>query len=310
MGESRDGVPVVLGAGPVARAIVAKLALSGHRTRVLTRAGTRIGGAEAVSVDLTDHHAAMDAFAGASAVFHCAQPAYHRWSQDFPSLQESILSAAGQIGAVVVAIENMYGYGSVDGPMTETTPLNPCSIKGKVRAHLSTKLAEAHNAGRTRTVAVRSSDFFGPHVLTSAYGERFFGNLAKGRRPEVLGSLSALHSVTYIADVAAAMIAVAGNPESWGQVWHAPTVAARAQADFAAIAAKHSDAQVQAKVVPAWQLHIAGLFNKGAKETIEMLYEFDTDFIVDSTYTEQFLGLQATPLEEAVAQTVDWFARR
>ena len=36
-----------------------------------------------------------------------------------------------------VAVENLYAYGPVDGPMTEDLPLRPTTLKGRVRARLA-----------------------------------------------------------------------------------------------------------------------------------------------------------------------------
>jgi nucleoside-diphosphate-sugar epimerase len=41
-----------------------------------------------------------------------------------------------------------------------------------------------------------------------------------------------------------------------------------------------------------------------------MRYEFTQPFLVDSTKAETRLGLSATPLDDAVSQTVSWFRHR
>ena len=302
--------PAVLGAGPVGRTIAQCLVAAGHEPRVLTKSGTALPGTKPVAVDLTNVEATTEAVRGADVLFHCAQPAYHRWPQDFPPLQRAILDAAEKVGAGVVAIENTHAYGRVSGPMTESTPFAPISVKGRVRAQLASELAEAHTAGRVRTVSVRASDFFGPHVLASAYGERFFEPLLAGKKTELLGDPNSRHSVTYVPDIAAAMTAVAIRPDLWGRAWHAPTADAVTQRELVAIVAAAAGADPAFRVLGAWQLRFAGLFIKAAKEGIEMLYEFDHDYIVDSSAIETELGLRPTPLPEAAATTVEWFRSR
>lgn len=300
--------PVVLGAGPVGRAVVASLASLGHRPRIITRSGTEVVGADSVIADLYDPVAAKAAVAGADVIFHCAQPHYHRWAEDFPPLQRSILTAAEGTEAVVVAVDNLYGYGQVDGPIHEGLPMNPCSRKGRVRAALGAELAAAHAEGRVRTAAVRASDFFGPHVRDSSYGEQFFGRLIKGAKAEVLGSPEALHSATFVPDIASAMVAVAGRPDTWGRAWHAPTAPAVPQTRLVELAAEAAGTTASfTKVVP-WQLRLAGLFIKGARETVEMLYEFESDFVIDSSAIETELGISPTPLVESLALAVEWFS--
>jgi nucleoside-diphosphate-sugar epimerase len=54
-------------------------------------------------------------------------------------------------------------------------------------------------------------------------------------------------------------------------------------------------------------MSIGGLFIPGARETVEMMYEFEKPFVVDSTKFEKTFGVQATPLREAIRQTVAWY---
>ena len=50
-----------------------------------------------------------------------------------------------------------------------------------------------------------------------------------------------------------------------------------------------------------------GPFNTGIRETIEMLYEFEEPFVVDHSKFEKAFGEHATPLKEAIADTVRWY---
>jgi hypothetical protein len=43
------------------------------------------------------------------------------------------------------------------------------------------------------------------------------------------------------------------------------------------------------------------------REMIEMLYEFEEPFVVDHSKFEQAFGEQATPLKEAIGETVRWY---
>ncbi|MNO03361.1 hypothetical protein D3C81_2240330 [compost metagenome] len=54
-------------------------------------------------------------------------------------------------------------------------------------------------------------------------------------------------------------------------------------------------------------LRIGGLFIPAARESIEMLYQFENDFIVDSSKFSSRFGMTATPLEESIAKTIAWY---
>src|SRR5262245_16862399 len=114
---------VVLGAGPVGRAVVAALESRGIEPAVVTRSGAAVPGATSRRADLADPAQAAEAVAGAQVVFQCAQPPYHRWPEEFPGLQAQAVAAATSAGALLVVAENLYGYGPVDGPLTQDLPL-------------------------------------------------------------------------------------------------------------------------------------------------------------------------------------------
>ena len=116
---------VVLGKGPVGSTLTDRLVTSGHTVRVLSRSGGSDprGQVEHVALDAGNASAVRQAAAGAVALYNCANPAYHRWTTDWPPIAAALLHAAEQTGAVLVVMSNLYGYGEVDRPMTEDLPL-------------------------------------------------------------------------------------------------------------------------------------------------------------------------------------------
>lgn len=295
---------VVFGAGPVGRAVVAALAARGIEPAVVTRSGASVPGAISRVADITDPAQAAAALAGAEVVFQCAQPEYHRWPQEFPTLQTGIVDAAAKVGALLVVAENLYGYGPHDGPLTEDLPLAATTRKGVVRAQMWWDLEAAHQAGRLRVVAGRASDFFGPGVEGSAVGDRFFGPLVKGKAADVAGDPDRLHTYTYVGDFGEALVRLSETPSTWGRAWHvpnAPTGSTRALAEQAAALAGTT---ARLRTFARWQLRLVGLFVPAVRETVEMLYEFEDDFVVDHSAYVAHCGDHATPLAESLAVTL------
>ena len=101
-----------------------------------------------------------------------------------------MLTAAGRVGAAAVFPESLYGFGPVDGPMTERTPLRATSGKPGIRV----ELLQARAASPTRTISVAASDFYGPEVLTSHAGERMVPRILAGRSIQVRLRHSAMTS--------------------------------------------------------------------------------------------------------------------
>ena len=298
----------ILGAGPVGRAI-AKCLTDEHdiKPTVITRSGTNVPGSLSASLDLSDAQAARQALSGADVVYQCAQPAYNRWPEEFPALQRSITEAIAGTDTVLVATENMYGYGPVSEALNEGLPLAATTRKGAVRAQLWNELERSHQAGEIRAVAARASDFYGPGVENSAYGSRFFGPLVVGKKAEVLGDPSTRHTVTYVPDLARAMVRLGGDSEAWGRAWHVPNAPAQTTEEMVVATAQLAGTSPATNRIGPLKMRLAGLFVPAAKEMIELSYEFDQDFVVDShAYTERY-GAEFTPLEEGLARTVRWY---
>lgn len=295
---------VVLGAGPVGRAVVAALASRGIEPTVVTRSGATVPGAVSVAADLADPARAAAAVAGADVVFQCAQPAYHRWPEEFPALQAAAVDAAASAGALLVVAENLYGYGPVTGKISQDLPLVATTRKGAVRAQMWRDLEAAHAAGRLRVVAARASDFFGPGVDGSAVGDRFFKPLVAGKTVRVPGDLDRLHTYTYAPDFGEAMVRLSETPETWGQAWHVPNAPAVSTRAFAEAAATLAGTTARLRRLPRWQLSLVGRFVPPAGEVVEMLYEFEDDWVVDHQPYAAILGDHSTPLDTALAATV------
>lgn len=298
---------VVIGAGAVSRAIVRALATRGIEAHVLSRSGTQVPGARSESVDALDADRLASAIQGADVVYQASQPAYRRWPQEFPALQDSIVRAVQSTDAVLAVVENLYGYGPVSGPISETLPLAATGRKGRVRADMWGALEAEACAGRLRVTAARPSDFFGPHAHDSAVGERFFRPLIAGKKAEVMGNPEALHSYTYVLDIGEALVRLALDERSLNRAWHVPSAPAVTNRRFLEIAAGIAGTEPKSTTLTRTKMRIGGLFIPAARELPEMLYEFEEDFVVDHSAYAAVFGDHATPLEESLAATVEWF---
>ncbi len=298
---------VVLGAGPVGRAIVESLSTRGIDTQIVSRSGTVVAGAHSIVVDARDSDRLATAIAGADVVYQASQPEYHRWPEEFPTLQDSIVRAVQKTEAVLVAVENLYGYGPVKDSITEAHPLVATGRKGRVRADMWRALEAESAAGRLRVTAGRGSDFFGPFAMGSAVGDRYFPRLIAGKKAEVMGNPESLHSYTYVRDFGEALVRLALDERSLGRAWHVPNAPAVSNRRFLEIAADCAGVEPKSATLTRVKMRIGGLFVPAARELPEMLYEFERDFVVDHSAYAAVFGEHATPLSESLAATVEWF---
>ncbi|MFE7332859.1 NAD-dependent epimerase/dehydratase family protein [Streptomyces sp. NPDC057565] len=297
---------VIVGAGPVGTATARLLADQGEQVRVVTRRGTGPdhSAVERVVADATDASALARFCVGATALYNCASPAYHRWPIDWPPLAEAFIEAARTSGAVLVTASNLYGYGPVTGAMTERHPLLATGAKGQVRARMWADALAAHEAGHIRTAEVRSSDYLGAGTQ-SLLTMTVLPKALAGARVRVPADLDAPRSWTYVGDVARTLVAVAADKSAWGRAWHVPATAPVSMRDITTRACALADAPPpRLSTMPAAVLWLGGLGNPIVRELRETQYQFRKPFVVDSSAATKAFGIEPAALEVSLEETI------
>ena len=227
-------------------------------------------------------------------------------------MASSVLTAAERSGAVLVTMGNLYGYGRVDGPITEDTPLRPNGTKGRVRADMWAAALARHDAGDVRVVEARASDFVGPGVDEGGHlGGRVVPRLLGGKDVRVVVPVDQPHSWTAIADVARTLAVLGADERAWGRAWHVPTapaVSVQQAVDGLSVAA--GVGPVRVRTVPYALLRVAGLAIPFLRELEEMRFSFTSPYVLDSSAATATFGLQATPLQQTWTQTVAYWRDR
>jgi nucleoside-diphosphate-sugar epimerase len=312
--NASDQLHVVLGAtGGAGGALVSELAGRGHRVRAVSRkpAADPPEGVEQLAADAADPAQTRKACQGATVVYHCVQPPYQRWAQEFPTLTANIADAAASAGARLVYADNPYTYGPVHEPITEDLPALATTKKGRIRTLMAERLLAAHRSGTLQVAIARSSDYYGPGGANSFVGDILFGAATRGKRARWLGRLDVPHSLNYLPDVARALITLGDRAEAPGEVWHLPAAEPLTGRAFVELIAAALGRPVKVTATSRLALRIAGVFDPGARETIEMLYQWQRPFVLDASKFQRAFGpFEPTPQQEAVATTVAWFRKR
>jgi len=306
------GKHVIVGSGAVGSATAKTLAEGGDEVTVVTRSGSGPDhpGITLVAADATDPFALAAAAGDADALYNCANPPYHRWPELWPPMATSILEVASRLGAVLVTMGNLYGYGPVDHPMTEDDALASTGTKGRVRTAMWEDALAAHRDGRVRVTEARASDFFGPGVVDTSFFGRNVDRLLAGKKIRVLGDPDMPHSASYVPDVGRTLAVLGTDERAWGRAWHVPTGPALTQRLLATRFCEVAGAPVASVArIPAGALMVAGVFSAQLRELKETRYQFDRPFVLDSSACTATFGIEATPLDEALAAVAE-YARR
>jgi nucleoside-diphosphate-sugar epimerase len=84
-------------------------------------------------------------------------------------------------------------------------------------------------------------------------------------------------------------------------VWHLPTDKnALTGKEMIALFAKEMEAENKFSVLPMWLLKILGLFIPIMKEMPEMMYQYDRDYIFDSSKFDKRFDFRTTTYQEGV----------
>lgn len=305
-------VHLVVGAGSVGTALAEQLARSGEEVVVVTRSGSgpAIDGVRRVAADAASLDALLAAAPSAVAVYNCANPRYHEWPRDWPPIAAALLAYAERTGAVLATTSNLYGYGPVDGPISESLPLAATGPKGRVRARMWIDAKAAHDAGRIRATEVRGSDYVVASDGSRIGSARVVPPLLAGKGVSLIGRLDLPHSWTAPSDVARLLAVVATDERAWGKAWHVPSGPPRTQreaiddlADVAGVA------RVKVSQVPDLALRVLGLVNPLMREIRETAYQFDRPFVLDDRAARGTFGLEPTPWRDMLAGVVAHYRR-
>jgi nucleoside-diphosphate-sugar epimerase len=301
---------VIFGTGAIGLATLDALRRRGETARMVNRSGSaRVpSDVEVVAGDARDPGFTTEVARGASVVYQTLNPPYPEWTAQFPLLQAGVLAAAEATGARLVSMENVYMYGRPDGRLlTEDRSYDAHTTKGKLRGRMARDLLAAHDAGRVEVAIGRASDYFGPRGgAQSNLGDRLFPAALAGRTAVVLGDPDQPHTYTFIPDIGEGLAVLGEHPDATGHVWHLPndpdTQTTRQLVDIAYQAAGRARGKLRA--MPPLLLRAIALANPTMRELLEMQYQFEEPFVVDSSKITNKLGIEATPIRDALAQTL------
>ena len=300
---------VIFGTGPLGLAVARRLSVAGAEVRLVNRGGKADApkGAEIVAADATDPSASRHACDGAAVVYHCATGAYGRWAQFLPPLMNGIIEGAAAANAKLVYGDNLYAYGPVDGAIREDLPYRPVGPNTRARAEVATALMNAHAAGKVRATIGRASDFYGPHARQSKAGDIVFARALAGKPAQVLGNVDMPHTLSFIDDFAAGLVTLAQREEAMGQVWHLPNPETVTTRRFVEMVFSQVGRPARLQGLPNLAITVLAMFVPPMAAVKETRYQSEHAWVVDDSKFTRAFGSRATPHDQAIKQTLDWF---
>ncbi len=298
----------ILGAtGIIGRELAKELVKYTTAIRLVSRNPKKINETdELVKADLKIYKEVLNAVKGSEVVYLTAGLKYdfRIWQKEWPLIMKNVIDACKASGSSLVFFDNVYSYGSVSGWMTEDTPYNPVSKKGEVRKHIAEMIMNEVKQGTLKAMIVRAADFYGAGTLAFVTAT-VFDNYAKGKSAQWLISDKYKHSFTYAIDAAKGTALLGNTGSAYNQVWHLPTDKnVLTGKEFIELTAKEFGVKPKYMNISKWMLKIIGLFQAEIRESVEMTYQNDSDYLFSSEKFEKAFGIKPTSYAEGIKETV------
>ena len=307
-----NNLHVVLGAfGATGQAVVKALISRNLKVRAVERRKT-IPKIETVNADLLNLDQTVNAIKGATHVYLCVGIKYSSkvWMDEWPIIMENVISSCETANAKLIFFDNVYMYGP--SPLKvlfdESNTQTPVSQKGTVRKKIADKLIEAHNSGRVKAVIGRSADFYGPNAVNSPFYIALLQRILLNKAPQSLGEINIKHTYSYSLDNGRALVALALDENTYGQVWHLPVSEPITIEEVVVKFNEILHTNFNVLMMPRFLLGIMGIFNPPIKEIKEMLYQFDEPYIMSYVkFKKHFPNFKVTTLDVGISAMLDSF---
>ena len=301
----------ILGSGGVIGTELAKPLLQ-YKTdiRLVSRNPKKVNPSDQLfQADLTNRDQTMKAVEGSGVVYLTVGLPYNikTWRSVWPVIMENVLNACEVHKAKLVFFDNIYMYDGTNlNPITEKHPVDPPSEKGKVREKIANMVMNAHEKGAVECLIARCADYYGPSVRnTSILNEMVFKPLSMGKKANWMGGLDYKHAFTYTPDAGKATAMLGNTTDAFGQVWHLPTSSDPLTGrEWIENIAGELAAKPKYQVASKWMVRFLGLFIPVMKEMVEMYYQYDRDYVFDSSRFEKKFGFKPTSYTEGIKEIV------
>ncbi|MBR9821709.1 MAG: NAD(P)H-binding protein [Rhodobacteraceae bacterium] len=306
--EKTGKIALVLGAtGGVGGSVARALLRHGWQVRGMVRQPQPgRDGIDWVTGDAMRAEDVARAARGVSVIVHAVNPpGYRNWGRLVLPMIDNTIAAARAEGARILLPGTIYNFDPAQVPViSERSPQQPRSRKGRVRVALEKRLREA--SAEAPVLILRAGDYFGPGSRSSWFSQAM---VTPGRplRRIVNPARSAGHSWAYMPDLAETAARLLDRAE---------TLAAFEEVQFAG----HQDIDghqmtdairraagrdLPVRRFPWWLMTLAAPFGGFAREAAEIAPCWSHPVRLDNHRLLALLGSEPhTPLEEAVRESL------
>lgn len=293
--------------GVIGKGLAKNLALYTNKIRLVSRKPTKINETdELFTADLLDRSQVFKAVENSEIIYLTAGIPYtvNAWKTQWPVIIKNVIDACKSQKSRLVFFDNVYSYGLVNGWINENTPLKPISKKGMIRKEIHETIMNEVEKGNLEAMILKAADFYGPETPLSFVHVMVFENLKKGKKAQWFIDDNKKHSFIYTPDAAKATALLGNTKSAYNQVWVLPTDKnSLTGKEFIEIVAKDYSLKPEYIVLNKLMLRSAGIFIPVIRESYEMLYQYQYDYLIDSSKFEKTFDFKITNYNDGIKET-------
>jgi len=300
----------ILGAGGGAGTEISReLSIYSKEIRIVNRNPKKVNDSDQLmKADLTDPNQLDEAVKGSEIVYVTIGFTYSIkvWREIWIKFMKNLIDSCAKYKTKIVFVDNMYLYDPrYLSDMTEETPVNPISEKGKVRAEVANMLIDAVEKNKVEALIARAPDFYGPGIKGSLLYQSVYLNLLRSKNPQWLGKLDVIHSYIYSKDIGRAVALLGNTPDAYNQVWHLPTTDKKlTNRQWIELMMNAMNKQKKIQVMPDWMISLVGIFIPVLKELKEVDYQIKQDYFFNSSKFNKRFNYTPTSPEDGIREMV------
>ena len=299
----------ILGAGgAIATELAKSLVQFDREIRLVSRHPKKVNEGDMLfTADLVDSQSVNNAVKGSDVVYLTAGLPYNTktWQEQWPVIARNVIDACVAHGCRLVFFDNVYLYDVNSlSPMLETNLVNPPSRKGKVRAEVIEMIWKDTRQQGLRALVARSADFYGRALdKVSVLTGTVVKPLTDKKTANWLVDATKKHSFTFTPDAGKATALLGVNDDAYGDTWHLPTASdPMTGREWVEAIAGELGVAPKFRTIGKGMIRMMGLFVPAMKESYEMLYQFEKEYVFNSDKFEKRFGVRPTPYKDGIAQ--------
>lgn len=227
------------------------------------------------------------------------------WERDWMKIVLNVIEGCKQHKVALVFLDNVYTYDpACFDDLTEDSATKNVSKKGAVRSAIADLLIAEMKRGDIRISIGRCAGFYGKNVTHSMFNQVIVKRILAGKKANWLIDANKKHSLTLVDDAAKA-IAILGNTNSaYNQVWHLPTDTAYTANELVQKISVLIDKPAKLQVATRKFISFLKWFIPDVKESEELLYQFERDYVFNSSKFQNAFGIKPTPIQKGLEEMI------